>query len=597
MESKEYMEEDSHSEEVYARYYEEQNVVQAENPDAVFHPENHQQQMEETSNVEMEIAEENLTQNSLLKYQEVETIFRAEYKQIIFTQESDKTTFSILSEQKSDLFKQINDEKRQIEELDIENESLDRRVQLSNLEIRNLHQQVLGNEAIVEKLGEFVKTLKQKSQKNLNRAQDQKKKMGHSENLKSRINQLETDIKNRRDEESHIKNDLQKQENENQLSKLQIAEHKESLSKLVHKYNEENDSKLKDINSLKERRKNLEDSLREKKALLEKYKIDISKSEDEHKININALNKQVEEKKGHLTHLQNQNCNLEDEIDVIKEETENLRNDLDQKLQTWDALKQKLAEQIESSKSKSSQLTLASEKYKELLTNHKYETEPLEEKVRLLEEENENLRKTFEVKLKEYADKLEEKNKAIERKLATDEKANQNRQLMLGIKQLDEKILLKKQKTDLLQAEVQKIIEDNLVQTLMINKAYLMSSQEYLSEKLENLQTVLNSAKNSCEETQNKKGFLESRMEEGSKNLASLKKQLEQPTGILKTALNHKKNSTSPKKVQFVDVSSYESSSLSGEVEKGITLDQIFENLQKSMKPPQAIKKRSLNLD
>ncbi|KAG5888092.1 hypothetical protein JTB14_021893 [Gonioctena quinquepunctata] len=109
--------------------------------------ETQEQQLENTVN-DVEMIDENVIESSLgkHKYQEAEAIFREESKQIIFTQELETTTLSILGEQKSDLLQQITEQQKLIEDLDmIMNLWRERR----SIQTRNPlpTQRILGNES------------------------------------------------------------------------------------------------------------------------------------------------------------------------------------------------------------------------------------------------------------------------------------------------------------------------------------------------------------------------------------------------------------------------------------------------------------------
>ncbi|KAG5888093.1 hypothetical protein JTB14_021894 [Gonioctena quinquepunctata] len=243
---------------------------------------------------------------------------------------------------------------------------------------------------------------------------------------------------------------------------------------------------------------------------------------------------------------------MEIEIELRIKENEDIKKSLDEMLQSSSDAKQKLSELVKKIKDESSKVDSATENLEKLVNTNKSTLEPLQKEICLLKDQNVHMKETLEKKIKIYTDKLEEKNKIITTKMVLNEKVNLERQLEASIEQLDEQISLKKKKTEVLQGEVQRVIEDNSLQDLKKNKAYLISSRKYLTEKFDNITARQNQAKSSQEAVQNQNYNLKIRLEERQKVVMNLKKQLEELeatkktdplTSILKRPVNSKLNS------------------------------------------------------
>ncbi|CAH1155501.1 unnamed protein product [Phaedon cochleariae] len=567
---------------------------------------------EHTELVEVEelISETNLK----LKYHEAETVVQCESKQIILTQESEKTTLLILGEQKKKLLQLINDQQKLAEELKIENEFSHKKIEQSKDELFSMQERVANNEVIVGKLSEFIRGMKS-SYDNLNlknayyskKASDQTKKFDNLQSSsRSKIDQLKMKIE---EKNRLLNNDNNALQNENLLYKQQIVQQREKLDQLDQQQKHK-EMLEKQITSLKVKQRQLEELLAVKKANEEDLERNILQLKKDEAPLIDISN-ELEKKKSKL-------CLLSTNIDDIKEIllenhriNESKEKELEIKMQELCGVEDKMGILFEELKDRQSNINLNSELYEEELNSAKKPLDMLNNHISSLKEENNNLKLEQDLIIRQYTEKLEEKTQLIAMKCSFEEKLMAEQPIKANIQFLDEHIELEKSKVDKYQAKIEELSKDNYVHDLTKNKAYLISSKEYLTDKLENAKAELDTLKTSLSRAHEEQYKSEEDIEKKLKKIENLKKKLlennkediqrpDTPVGILKSTACAKPCPISPKKVQFVGVSSTDSSCLSGQgvrENESELFDKLLENFQKHKQTGGHMKKRKLELE
>ncbi|CAH1106405.1 unnamed protein product [Psylliodes chrysocephalus] len=522
--------------------------------------------------------------------------------------EVEGTSSYILSLENNSVKRQINEEKKNIDLLQLENEKINAQVIQTNEEFVRVQQNILNASEIDEQLKVYVASTKNKSiyiqesfREKFNKILDEKTAIESSintkalylEGLRKKINDFKSQCgsTDKKDENLLLKSEcVDKREYSIKLKKLvenlkrncetnieilplttELAEKKEKIIELSNDINTTTVEKTKKINEVNE---NL---------------VDITNRIDSTKERIAAINLKLTENSEIKKELQkkleiNQQALLKNEIEINKLEDEKIE--------------------------KENKLFELSEQHTSKINVLKYDLYILENEVCTLKEENNNKVKAVSLNnfFAQYFEKMAEKNVLNDKKVALEK-----------IQLLETEINTEETNIKNAEIELEKITDNPLLVDLTKKKDFLDACKIYFSNQMENIKKQHSEVKHRVQEAtgdvnrltksieekkteknryrtlkrkHSKKDKINSTLVSVSSSTQDIEKDFNLPTSILKKKPQFT-TPFSPKKVQFANLSSTESSGLTRTIEEVTDLDKVLENFRKM--PKQQSSKQELN--
>ncbi|CAH1102110.1 unnamed protein product [Psylliodes chrysocephalus] len=522
--------------------------------------------------------------------------------------EVEGTSSYILSLENNSVKRQINEEKKNIDLLQLENEKINAQVIQTNEEFVRVQQNILNASEIDEQLKVYVTSTKNRSiyiqesfREKFNKSLDEKTAIESSintkalylEGLRKKINDFKSQCgsTDKKDENLLLKSEcVDKREYSIKLKKLvenlkrncetnieilplttELAEKNEKIIELSNDINTTTVEKTKKINEVNE---NL---------------VDITNRIDSTKERITAINLKLTENSEIKKELQkeleiNQQTLSKNEIEINKLEDEKIE--------------------------KENKLFELSEQHTSKINVLKYDLNILENEVCTLKEENNKKVKAVSLNnfFAKYFEKMAEKNVLNDKKVALEK-----------IQLLETEINTEETNIKNAEIELEEITYNPLLVDLTKKKDFLDACKIYFSDQMENIKKEHSEVKQRVQEAtgdvnrltksieekkteknryrtlkrkHSKKDKINSTLVSVSSSTQDIEKDFNLPTSILKKKPQFT-TPFSPKKVQFANLSSTESSGLTRTIEEVTDLDKVLENFRKM--PKQQSSKQELN--
>ncbi|XP_018572208.1 uncharacterized protein PFB0765w-like [Anoplophora glabripennis] len=578
--------------------------------------------IEEENLQNQSIAEQTLEDEvSTMRYQDVDALVRHEIKEVILKKETEKTTIAVATEKNNVILEQIKSLQDLRDDIGKETEELNIKVEIDKDEMQQLQKRIQYNKEIIEKLEGFTKTIidGHKHQKHVNqhfteKAADQKRRMTENE-WEQKISKLKAAIARKEASIADIRgstNDLKKR---NLQLKAKLLERRKHLEKLKPQHQHIDERKGR-VTVLRNRGKELEETLTNLGQEIQQTKVLKDQVKREMEECAEKLNLVVEEKRKRLS------ASLKT-ADVLKNKVQERNEEHDGLAKVLVSKEERNIQLDEERKQSMTTLKEVSEDLETKTMKWQRDTEVTEEKLKENQDklsakikENDELHGGLETLKKQYVAVIEQKNEKLLLKVELKEKLKADEVVLDKIRPLDEKIAKKQKAIEELSRKIEGLSTDNRIVEMEKQKAYLISSTDYLTEKYENVKKQYDDAEiesKKMKEIQSSKVKTIKEKQEIRDNLQKELRELESsadygeysrtPPSILKSPSSQKKFPVSPKKVQFEGLSSYESSGSEPSTSQHTIVGKSFEEIMDEItagvfkQPTKAAKKRKIDFE